>query len=164
MYVPPQTQKQAQNSAVHNATQGCVLPHVSRCDSKLHFWEPTDNKMEMLNRQMRLKFNIGFTKPLSEFTQNEIMHGLPFWTVFIIRLKFVLQFAALSSSHQSSPFYVTLCTVQKSVNTLNAELNPICCLLALLGAHHFLHVSRIRVKSLTLRLLMSYICIYILVA
>ena len=42
---------------------------------------------------------------------------------------------------------------------LNAELNPFCCLLALLGAHHFLHVSRIRVKSLTLRLLMS--CIYI---
>ena len=34
-------------------------------------------------------------------------------------------------------------------------LNPICHLLALL-AHHFLHVSRIRVKSLTLRLLMSY--------
>ena len=44
-----------------------------------------------------------------------------------------------------------------SINTLNAELNPICYLLALLGAHHFLHVSRIRVKSLTLRLLMSYI-------
>ena len=42
-------------------------------------------------------------------------------------------------------------------NTLNPELNPICYLLALLGAHHFLHVSRIRVKSLTLRLLMSYI-------
>jgi len=29
---------------------------------------------------------------------------------------------------------------------LNAELNSICYLLALLGAHHFLHVSRIRVK------------------
>jgi len=28
---------------------------------------------------------------------------------------------------------------------LNAELNPICHLLALLGAHHILHVSRIRV-------------------
>ena len=42
-------------------------------------------------------------------------------------------------------------------NPLNAELNPICYLLALLGAPHFLHVSRIRVKSLTLRLLMSYI-------
>ena len=43
------------------------------------------------------------------------------------------------------------------INPLNTELNPICCLVALLGAHHFLHVSRIRVKSLTLRLLMSYI-------
>src|SRR5215475_10779131 len=39
-------------------------------------------------------------------------------------------------------------------NTLNAELNPICYMLALL-AHHFSHVSRIRVKSLTLRLLME---------
>ena len=28
-------------------------------------------------------------------------------------------------------------------NPLNPELNPICYLLALLGAHHFLHVSRI---------------------
>ena len=43
------------------------------------------------------------------------------------------------------------------LNPLNHELNPICYLLELLGAHHFLHVSRIRVKSLTLRRLMSYI-------
>ena len=49
------------------------------------------------------------------------------------------------------------------INPLNAELNPMYCLLALLGAHHFLHVSRIRVKSLTLGLLMSYIYIYIYV-
>ena len=34
-------------------------------------------------------------------------------------------------------------------NPSNPELNPICYLLALLGAHHFLHVSRIRVKLLT---------------
>ena len=45
-------------------------------------------------------------------------------------------------------------------NPLKPELNPICYLLALLGAHHFLHVSRIRVKLLNLRLLMSYIYIY----
>ena len=45
--------------------------------------------------------------------------------------------------------------LEPRVNPLNAELNPICYLLPLL-AHHFLHVSRIRVKSLTLRLLMSY--------
>jgi hypothetical protein len=42
------------------------------------------------------------------------------------------------------------------LNPLRPELNPICYLLALL-VHDFLHVSRIRVKSLTLRLLMSYI-------
>jgi len=32
------------------------------------------------------------------------------------------------------------------LNPLNTELNPICHLLALLGAHHILHISRIRVK------------------
>jgi len=42
-------------------------------------------------------------------------------------------------------------------NPLNAELNPICHFLALLRVHHYLHVSRIRVKSLNLRLLMPYI-------
>jgi len=34
-----------------------------------------------------------------------------------------------------------------NINTLNAELNPICHLLALLGAHHILHIGRIRVNS-----------------
>ena len=51
--------------------------------------------------------------------------------------------------------------LNSGINPLNPELNPICCLLALLGAHHFLHVSRIRVKSLTFRRLMSYIYMYI---
>ena len=32
-------------------------------------------------------------------------------------------------------------------NPLNAELNHICHLLTLLGAHHILHVSRVRVKQ-----------------
>jgi hypothetical protein len=32
------------------------------------------------------------------------------------------------------------------INPLNAELNSICHLLALLGAHHILHISRIRVN------------------
>jgi len=33
------------------------------------------------------------------------------------------------------------------INTLNAELNPICQLLPLLGVHHILHVRKIRVKN-----------------
>jgi len=34
-----------------------------------------------------------------------------------------------------------------NINPLNAELNPICHLLALLGARHILQISRIRVKQ-----------------
>jgi len=47
--------------------------------------------------------------------------------------------------------------INVTFNPLNPELNPICYLLILLGAHHFLHLSRIRVKILTFRRLMSYI-------
>jgi hypothetical protein len=49
---------------------------------------------------------------------------------------------------------------RQTFNPLSAELNPICYLLTLL-AHHFHHVSRISVKTLTFWLLMSYIYIYI---
>ena len=34
------------------------------------------------------------------------------------------------------------------INPSNAELNPTCHFLALLGAHHILHVSRVRVNSI----------------
>jgi hypothetical protein len=37
------------------------------------------------------------------------------------------------------------------INSLNTELNLICHLLALLGAHHILHVGRIRVKVYVFR-------------
>jgi hypothetical protein len=36
--------------------------------------------------------------------------------------------------------------VKTDTNPLNAKLNPICHLLALLGAYHILHISRVRVK------------------
>ena len=36
---------------------------------------------------------------------------------------------------------------EKEVNPLNAELNPICHLLALVGVRRILHVGRIRVKA-----------------
>jgi len=41
-------------------------------------------------------------------------------------------------------------------NTVNAKLNPICHLLALLGAHHILHVSRISVKDHTCKYVFMY--------
>jgi hypothetical protein len=42
--------------------------------------------------------------------------------------------------------------LQNRLNTSNAKLNPICHLRALLGAHHILHVSRVRIN---IRLKMS---------
>jgi len=42
-------------------------------------------------------------------------------------------------------------TINRALNPSNAELNPICHLLALLGAHRILHVSRIRVNFLFCR-------------
>ena len=53
--------------------------------------------------------------------------------------------------------YQTTSVEDGDINPLSPELNPICYLLALLKAHHFLHVSRIRVRLLIFRLLMSYI-------
>jgi hypothetical protein len=44
----------------------------------------------------------------------------------------------------------------RQFNLLNAELNPICHLLALLGAHHILHISKIRVKDNNCALLGYY--------
>ena len=35
---------------------------------------------------------------------------------------------------------------EDNINPLHAELNPICHLLTLLGAHHILHVSRVRIN------------------
>jgi len=47
-------------------------------------------------------------------------------------------------------------TKLNKINPLNAELNPICQLLVLLGAHHILHVSRIKVKRYGRLLLKNY--------
>jgi hypothetical protein len=46
-------------------------------------------------------------------------------------------------SSQLVSWHMLLCL---AINHLNAELNPTCHLLALLEAHHILHVSRLRVK------------------
>jgi hypothetical protein len=47
----------------------------------------------------------------------------------------------------------------ETFNPLNAELNPICHLLALLGAHHILHVSRVRVKP-TIEVFYHMVCTF----
>jgi hypothetical protein len=46
----------------------------------------------------------------------------------------------------SLEFVKRLIKLLNVINPLKAELNPICHLLALVGARHFVHVSRVRVK------------------
>jgi len=48
---------------------------------------------------------------------------------------------------QRNQFIVVLMEYYVIINSLNAELNPTCHFLALLVAHHILHVSSIRVNS-----------------
>jgi len=52
--------------------------------------------------------------------------------------------------------------VKKYINPLNAELIPICHLLALLGAHHILHISRMRVKNTKEKIMMVFSSVHFL--
>ena len=85
----------------------------------------------------------------------------PFCLLYILysfRLPPWICVTLLHFSHiRSNWSYPSFSSTTLHINLLKPELNSICYLLALLGAHHFLHVNRIRVKLLTLRLLMSYI-------
>ena len=74
-----------------------------------------------------------------------------------LRLSYFVPYVSVAQFREVPKFVACNCVILY-FNPLNAELNPICYMLVLLGARHFLHVSRLRVKLLTLRLLMSYIC------
>ena len=54
------------------------------------------------------------------------------------------------TDHYVSTSFAPLIPYLHPVNPLNTELNPICHLLALVGAHHIVHVSRIRVNYIHL--------------
>jgi len=77
-----------------------------------------------------------------------------------VRQKTLVASPNVTLTQTESHSFRTWIYLVSQINPLNHELNPICYLLALL-AHLFLHVSKIRVKSLNFRLLMSYIYIYI---
>jgi hypothetical protein len=53
-----------------------------------------------------------------------------------------------------------ICSNIQNVSPSNSELNPICYLLALLGAHHILHISRIRVKMYNVKQKITSICVH----
>ena len=98
---------------------------------------------------------------ISLHSENRQYREVALWTM--THCPFTVHFLCIFTNccHKKVNFFlIHALLAQTNFNPLNAELNPICYLLALLAAHHFLHVSRIRVKSLTFRLLMPYIYIY----
>ena len=101
----------------------------------------------MLNR----RFNSHFLSP----TKTHVIH---ITKISIIYQTIVVYLENKPKSKRHAVDEIVQCLVIcYYIKPLNPELNPICYFLALLGAHHFLYVSRIRVKLLTFRLLMSYI-------
>ena len=92
--------------------------------------------------------------PTTEMRVTKYTDSGPLTTLLYCRLGPFLNLQVCSTSRVRSCIPTSK---HEPVNPLKPELNPICYLLALLGVHNYLHVSRIRVKSLTFRLLMSYI-------
>ena len=65
--------------------------------------------------------------------------------------QFIYSTSKLCKNVTSQGRFVVCClettiVIALGINTSNAELNPICHLLALLGAHHILQVSGVRIK------------------
>ena len=87
--------------------------------------------------------------PDAENTSQIILDICQFCTRYVghTALLSIINYIAWSLLYQMSSLRGRL----NRINPLKAELNPICHLLALLGAHHILHVSRIRVKQLCLQ-------------
>ena len=81
-------------------------------------------------------------RPYCTHSLSSVPHSVDGLTKYaVIRKNLAIHFA-IHSQYQISFQYIEYF----GVNPLNAELKPICHLLALLGAHHILLVSRIRVK------------------
>jgi len=73
------------------------------------------------------------------FTSSGMWHGAP-WLAF----PDVPDSAAVHTDTEDGAN-----TFLRNINPLNAELNPICHLLVILGAHHILHISRIKINKAT---------------
>jgi len=68
------------------------------------------------------------------------------WEAFRVGLDMAVSYSSVPISYIRKILHKCL-----NINPLNADLNPICHLLALLGARHILHVSRIRVNAYSTR-------------
>ena len=131
----------------------------------LHPYWDTQNPLRIYINNLLYTGHLSVMGLLTTENTTSMLHSSQFLTVSLFKDNWIFA----KHNWNSSSDILSLWIIQKHLTTLdiqpysftafillNPEWNPICYLLALL-AHHFLHVSRIMVKSLTLRLLMSYI-------
>jgi hypothetical protein len=94
--------------------------------------------------------------PLYNIFPHYLINGAIFWKKVILHKFCVLSFSGVFISfcealsgiwRMSVGVHVKFSFLLSDFNPLNTELNPICHLLVLLGAHHILHISRIRVNE-----------------
>jgi len=115
--------------------------------SKIYTW----NYVILVKRSM-IRF---FLSNTSVYYHLKYIQGDMFWPHWaIIRPFYKNRFIHFQYIFGSQILYIDAIVVTMLyaiiyINPLNAELNLICHLLALLGAHHILHVSGIRVKVKT---------------
>ena len=84
-------------------------------------------EMSVISHPVTYRHSPGDLSPVTQLCESQIWQFYFVWHNYVLRV------------NESTENY------HCNINPLNAELNPICYLLALL-THHFLHVSRIRVK------------------
>jgi hypothetical protein len=138
---------------------------TSPVDGNTHDSKPNSNKLSAIFFYSLFIFACNFNFLLS-FPNFKTLHICRRFTSHLYLVIFSVIFLSISNTSRPPSLLATRTSclsvrnskiqVPCNINPLKAELNPICYLLALL-AQHFLHVSRIGGKSLTLRLLMSYI-------
>ena len=75
----------------------------------------------------------------------DISDGSGTWCYLVSTFFYPLWWPYTCSTYKKIYIYIYIYIY---INPLNAELNPICHLLSLLGVHHILHISRIRVNPL----------------
>jgi len=100
--------------------------------------------------------------PMSDVRFVAVLAFIDFWSPFEPHLNNVMfspltWLSNLNSCHALQVYMEMQSEYSNIINPLNAELNPICHLLALLGAHHILHISRIRVKIYNLILFKDHV-------
>ena len=83
----------------------------------------------------------------SKYTWSPLWISNSYWCLVKYSLCFrTIYNTQVGTGEKGNVFVWNLAKHIATLNPLHAELNPICHLLALLRAHPFLHISRIRVK------------------